>query len=210
MYSDQSLRTTGNSSEIISDIFEVHFPKAKTVLDLTYGTGLFWKKYIPSKLITNDLYVPGTDYKVDFTNQFDMISTFRSMQIDVVVFDPPFTSYGRSKVVNHQTKYGASRHQTGGPTDLKDVQERLLHGLLSIGDAFPKKIGLVVKMQDVVESRVFWNSCGVVESLISELNRWRMLDKVYFLGSRYPQPNFKTIEHFRNKPSIFYVARRMR
>ena len=101
--STEALRTTGNSSHVIRDIFALHFPDVETVLDMTFGLGAFWRGWEHAfTLTTNDPYRPAdTQMTVaEIRDHGDSIDWY-----DVIVFDPPFVATGPS-ADSHQTRYG--------------------------------------------------------------------------------------------------------
>lgn len=72
-----------NNAALIADVARLHFRPNDTILDVTYGSGNFWTRYKPARLLTH-----GPD-GVDFR---DLPESARS--IDVVVFDPPYVVIG--------------------------------------------------------------------------------------------------------------------
>jgi hypothetical protein len=76
----------GNSADCIQDIFTIHFPDARTVIDTTYGAGRFWKW-------NHNLTVHGVD--IDPPGPVTVVADYRQLpfqqgQFDVMVFDPVF------------------------------------------------------------------------------------------------------------------------
>ena len=70
------------NDEVFPHILDLHVPRGATVADVTYGTGVFWKR-VPS-----DTYVvKATDLKTgtDCTNL-----PYKPESIDCVVLDPPY------------------------------------------------------------------------------------------------------------------------
>jgi len=197
-----ALRTSGTSAEIIRDIFALHFPEAREVVDLTYGKGTFWKWPIDFVLIPNDKFAsPDCEFREDFT-----ATCWPCDEFHIAVFDPPFTANGPSKE-GHQKRYGADRSQDGAPQNISDV-----HRLLRLGTLEACRIaseGVIVKTQDVIESGKYHDSEGVARDALREAG-WRIIDTVRFLKGRRPQPDAargSRIQHFRNRPSVFLIAR---
>lgn len=79
----------GDNAHLISEAAKLWIKEDDQVLDLTYGRGLFWSDYRPSRLVTNDLY---TD--ADFHFDYRGLPSALTDAYDVVVFDPPYISTG--------------------------------------------------------------------------------------------------------------------
>jgi hypothetical protein len=203
MNSDQSVRTKGHSGHIIADIFEVHFPNATSVLDLTYGRGTFWKDWTQNfHLHTNDLYTPA-DTAHDFIN-------YPSASYDVVVFDPPFSAKGPpSDRKRDADRYGATRDLPGAPQNIKDVGKLVTGGIHTAGTLVKRDGGLIVKLQPVVESGRLHNTVYDAEESL-RINGWEVIDFIDFAPHRRPQPAGTRVAHFRSKPSRFLICRRAR
>jgi len=83
----------GTTGEAIKDIFDIHFPNAGGVADLTWGKGGFWSKLGSSGLPPNYIQVIGLD--IDVSGKAQIKSDYRlvplqTQSVDVAVFDPPF------------------------------------------------------------------------------------------------------------------------
>jgi len=72
----------GDNSEIFPKIMELHVAKGSTVADVTYGSGIFWKK------------VPADNYRLlpsDISTGVDCRNLpYDSGSLDCVVLDPPY------------------------------------------------------------------------------------------------------------------------
>lgn len=80
----QSIRR-GNSAECIEDIFRLHFPTAKTVLDATWGLGRFWKWDHSLDVVGVDIDSETARVRADYRHL-----PFQPKTFDVLCFDPPF------------------------------------------------------------------------------------------------------------------------
>lgn len=217
-----------SSAEVMRDLWDMHFPyrvNGYDVLDLTYGSGTFWKGITLDaagiRLTKNDRYVGDDDVLRFDYEQFP----FPDDSFDVVVFDPPFTANGPG--AGHNDRYRATRGQEGAPNNVGDVR---LSMLLGLGEACRlARESVIVKVQDVVESGKLHLHAAMVEMLLDDqielrgvlpeggaldmpLNTgWGVEDYVLLNGPRRPQPDTQrgaTVRHFRNRPSAFVVARR--
>lgn len=87
---------SGTSAQTIAKIMRVLFPDARTVIDLTYGNGNFWKDVPPHLSVYGVDIDPGKakDACLDFTKT----TPFREDAYDVAILDPPFLwDEGKSK-----------------------------------------------------------------------------------------------------------------
>lgn len=222
--SNQAMRTDPSSAPIIEDIFSIHFPRIgsmipTTVLDLTYHSGRFWKWDWESKGI--ELHGNGWPDDSDAIDQLGMVHShsvdwsgktgFRDRCFDIVVYDPPHTSSGPASDGGTQAEsYGADRTK-GGPKDMPEVQSLFVNGLfeaMRIADA-----GIIVKIQPMVESRMYWPTHALVYASVhheqsARKGEFYVADEVYLRGPRRSQPPNRNVEHFHSKPSIFMVLKR--
>ena len=193
MNSDQSVRTKGHSGQIISDIFEVHFPDTNSVLDLTYGRGTFWKWpwYDRIKhLAVNDKYTltelpkPYGDQHVNQANAFDFTQYPVAQQYDVVVLDPPFSAKGPpSDRKRDADRYGATRDLPGAPQNIHDVTSLINGGIHSAIKLASR--GIIVKLQPVIESGRLHNTVYDAEESF-RINGWEVIDFIDFAPPSKP------------------------
>jgi hypothetical protein len=220
----EALHPGPTSSEVIRDIFDMHFYHYTTapfeVLDLTYGKGTFWNwdyatTFPNMVLFKNDLYVENWDDPNMFNGDFTK-TDFPDKSFDIVVFDPPFSAHGPpSDGQAHMARYGSDRSQ-GGPQNINDVQTLLYHGIREAKRL--SKYGIIMKTQSVIESGNYFPAQGHAEFVLTsdfeeKYNRdhFKIVDELFFLKSRRPQPDAARgakVRHFRNRPSIFIVGKR--
>ena len=214
-----SLRTSGTSAAVIESIFEMHFPAAESVLDLTWGRGTFWHwDWFSSgfTLSVNDKYaeLPPTDSMLVQATRWDSRSVVEDLgcpewqRWDVVVFDPPFTANGPQKGTDrHQDRYGSTRDLNGAPQNIHDVWRLLDEGTRTACRL--ARLGVIIKTQDVIESGRYWDSETVACTAIAASN-FRVEDKVRLLVGRRAQPDAARgaqVRHFRDRPSVFIVGK---
>ena len=217
----EALHPGPTSAEVIRDIFAMHFTTRNAydplrVLDLTYGKGVFWKwdylskeigpfkGYPYIKLTKNDFYNPPVDgTALDFT----LLSNLPDSYFDIVVFDPPHSAHGPS---SDSKRYGSSRDQKGAPQNYNEVNRLLVNGIKEATRL--ASWGIVVKTMDVIESGKYRLSELYAENSLV-LRQFDIVDKVYFAPPRRPQPDKARgakVKHFRNRPSVFIVAKRVK
>lgn len=201
------------SSSVMRDIFTLHWPGPQTVLDLTYGTGRFWRGWdwrgAGVTLTTNDLFRPA-DLALDLLTPAPLTDG----RWDIVVLDPPFTAGGSTSEA--MTAYGASRGQKGGPQTITgDVWALYLAGVTHAACLARK--GIIVKAQNVTHWGKPYRTVSLVEQLI-ETTDWYVDDDAYLFPSRRPQPGVHrargaaathavTQRRFHEHPSVFLIAK---
>lgn len=77
----------GSNADLIAAVAPLYL-EGRTVLDVTYGRGLWWKRYRPAELTHHDID-PAKGDGVDFRNLPEADSS-----VDVVCFDPPYIPQG--------------------------------------------------------------------------------------------------------------------
>lgn len=145
--------------------------EASTVLDTTYGRGLFWTRYRPPGLIVS---------ADDFRN---LSRPDRS--IDVVVFDPPYISTGNRDTSSVPDLY--DRFGLGELTGWHAIRRLIDDGLAECARVVARRGFVLVKCMDYVESgRKVWNTFHVHAE--AERLGLRMVDRFHHLTGGGPQP----------------------
>jgi hypothetical protein len=122
-----------------------------TVLDVTYGRGLWWTRYRPRNLVAHDIALDG----VDFTA---LPEADRS--IPVVCFDPPYISTGSRATSTVDDLY--DRFGLGEVNGWRAVRQRIDAGLAECARVLKPNGYLPMKSMDYVESgRKVWNTYHV-------------------------------------------------
>ena len=186
----------GNSSDIILKLSKI-FGDVRT-LDLTYGLGVFWKKYAPRQLTTNDFF-KDADRHQNFT-----ATDFGDRSFELVVFDPPFTANGPSKQ-RHQERYGSHRDQEGAPQNIKDVRRLLVGGIKEACRISGRWV--LVKTQDVVESGQLHPNVNLALNTLVKYG-FKIHTEVPFQPNRRPQPKGRRDTGLGARPSVFILAER--
>lgn len=164
------------------------------VLDATYGLGVWWKKFRPHRLVTNDMYVDGADTAADFR-----ALPYASRTFDVVAYDPPF------KLNGTPTESVDARYGVQTPTRWQERMDLILDGIPEVGRV-TKKYVLVKCQNQVCSGSIRWQThliwerakeCGL--ELEEELMR---------MGSR-PQSEDRRQVHARNNYSTMMIFRKV-
>lgn len=146
---------TGTSAETIAKIFDVFFPDALTVLDMTYGNGKFWDK-------ANGLKVNGRDINPDRAR--DGVSDFYALDdadgsFDVCVFDPPYyTDAGKESIM---------RKRFGSFEGMADLIEAVENGVREARRV--ARLGVVVKIQDHIHGNRLVMMSDMVRSAMAPI-----------------------------------------
>lgn len=172
----------GESHEAIAKILS-YFPTVKTVLDPTYGKGVFYKS-------CPFLSIIGKDLELDFRHL-----PFKDASFDAVIIDPPYQQGGRASA--YEGSYGLWGRSTN------NLIAAYIEGIY---EGLRVATGIVIaKCADAVESGKF---VPVATRIISSVNRplWDMLIVVRY--SSMTHPSWKTVEHFRHNYAYYLVWRK--
>lgn len=166
------------------------------VLDLTYGSGAFWRLRRPQYLTTNDFDMEsGAQWHTDF-RQADLV--WMPGQFDVVVFDPPYKLNG--------TPSGPMdlRYGVGQPTRWQDRMQQCLDGIAAACALRPRTL-LIKCMDQVVSGRVRWQAREFANA--GMLGGFRLVDELLMMSGR-PQPDGRRQVHARRNYSNLLVMER--
>jgi len=147
-----------------------------TVIDVTYGRGLWWTQYHPADLVAHDLATDGVNF-------CELPEADGSMS--VVCFDPPYISTG-----NRETSSVGELYDRFGLGNLKGW--RAIRALVDAGLAECARVlepggYLLVKCMDYTESgRKVWNTFHVFDQ--AEQLGLRLVDRFHHLTGGGPQP----------------------
>ena len=104
----------GNNSDLITSIAPLYL--TGSVLDVTYGRGMWWNRFTPEPFAFHDLAIDG----VDFTGLPELDDS-----VDAVCFDPPYIASGgvatSAKAKAFRKDFGVT---TRSQTDLWSLVER--------------------------------------------------------------------------------------
>jgi hypothetical protein len=146
----------GNNSALISAVARLYVPDGALVADVTWGFGVFWKRFTGRRrftLIGSDIRPPaelggGVMLQADFRQL-----PYADASIDVVVFDPPYVHCG-SPYMKHNYRYGTvltnnMRH----PEIMALYREGMIEArrVLRVGGT------LWVKCKDENDGKQYWN-----------------------------------------------------
>jgi len=191
MFWHHSLFRCAASGPVLETLFGLHFPEAETVLDATWGKGVFWRGWNAPPVVGTDLDpAKARDAIADATRL-----PFADDSFDVAVLDPPFRAASSNWALNED--YGTIE-------TMKGVYRLYEQGIKEC--ARVARLGMVVKCQDLVSS-------GVLRHL-----RWRVIlwgneacgsfpedIAVFASGARIMCDNWATQQHLRRSESFFVL-----
>lgn len=184
------------NADLIADVAKLGYLKpTDTVLDPTYGRGLWWKKFKPAVLIKHDLY------KLDGVNYENLPED--DCSVDAVAFDPPYVAQGgrkTSRVDERNDRYGLVE----APRTPEALAASIALGIKECARVLKPKGFLIVKAKDYISSGKFFDGTGEAKTAALGAGL-RYVDRFEHLGSPGPQPKHKTQKHSRRNLSTLLV-----
>lgn len=183
-----------NNAQLMRDCWLLGYLPRGVQLDMTYGTGRFWKDYRSDLLITNDLYTTA-DFHYDFT----ALPVHWAENFVAVIFDPPYKLNGTGGSHPSDGSYGVAN---SGKNRMTPIYDGVAEGarVLAPGGY------LLVKCQDqVVSGKKVWQTFGVKTA--GEANDLTLVDQLHVQSYR-PQPAGRRQLHSRGDYSTLLVFRK--
>lgn len=177
------------------------------VLDMTYGRGVWWKKWRPHQLVTNDL---NADVPAMFHEDFRSMH-FEPATFDAIAFDPPYSAAGgaaTSTIPGYLERYGRV------PSTPAEIQDQANDGLTE-AHRLVRPGGIVLtKCQSYVWSGRLY--LGAHHTLAHALDvGFEVCEILQHTGKGRPQPvrhladgSVAPQRHARQNYSSLYVLRR--
>jgi hypothetical protein len=146
--------TAAPSAVVVARMLAVLYPDARTVLDMTYGSGKFWD---------GSARVAVTGLDLDPARAPNVVGDFRALpfadrSFDVAIFDPPYhTDMGRGKSSIMGARFGTF-------ATLPELEAAVRQGCAEAWRV--ARLGVIVKCQDYIHaSRPVWMSDWVRSAL---------------------------------------------
>lgn len=141
-----SVQSVKRNADLIAAIAPLWIKPTDTVVDMTYGRGLFWTEYRPEHLVCHDLY---TLDGVDFRHLPES-----DHSVDVCVFDPAYVPTGgveTSTLPDFRNRYGTDTARRARDHIQSDIRDGITeaHRVLRIGGR------LLVKSMNYIEGGRF-------------------------------------------------------
>lgn len=170
-----------------------------SVLDATFGNGIFWRTFQPEVLVCNDL----TPTKGDLHHDFRSLP-FSDQTFDCVLFDPPYQVAGSTGMPLKGVDY--ARFGITGRSN-RDVRNLIEDGVIEC--ARVAKTHLLVKCMDQVASTEMWWQTDQVTEIARDCG-FRKVDRFDLLRSaprplargviqRHAAANYSTLLVFRRR-----------
>jgi len=197
----------GVNEELFPLILDLHIPPGSVVADVTYGTGIFWKRVLRRKYV-----LKATDIAtgVDCRNL-----PYRDGTLDCVVLDPPYMEglyrrsrsnlAGRGTYAAFRTTYSNGEETSGGPKYHDAVLDLYFRAGREAYRVLRDYGVLIVKCQDEVSANT--QRLTHVE-IINEYKAFGFYTKDLFVLVRSNRPSVSRIlkqEHARKNHSYFLV-----
>lgn len=182
-----------NSKAVIARILAVDFPDIKSVADLTWGKGAFWRDDNRDRVIGLDkLPRYGCQIAADARHV-----PLADGAVDVAIFDPPH-QHGISKTttLRHQADFDRMANQ-------KDIHQLLL-------DAAPElqriaRVGAIVKLTDMVEAGRFMPTHAMFAAAVAPSLGWPCDMAILDSGVVRPMKPNQRVLHLRQAHSFFLI-----
>jgi hypothetical protein len=188
------------NGDLIADVARIHLDVDDLTLDATHGRGVWWQRWRPARLVTNDAHVPGADVAADFRRLPFAAGTF-----DVVAYDPPYCAQGGRKtstVPDYNARYG----RPSAPMSAAGTQQLVCDGLTEVARVVRPRGVLLVKCADYVWSGSYWP--GTHHTLCHALDLGlELVDRFEHIGPLGPQPPRARQLHARRNVSTLFVLR---
>jgi len=204
-----------NNGELIADVARLgYLHEDWLTLDVTYGTGRFWSKFRPRRLVASDLYAEGAMHHWDFTALPVGTGDYK-----VVVLDPPYKLNGTS------TGEGPSALDAGYGVSGKYVAWQDRHALIRRGIREAMRVTtsggfVLVKCQDqVCSGAIRWQTREFAD--FGEMEGATLVDRFDMIGRMRKQPMEAKVDakgtvvraareqrHAHGRPSTLLVFRR--
>lgn len=134
---------SGTSAQTVAKMLRVLFPDGKTILDMTYGNGGFWRG-VPWANVTGIDIIPdkARDVCADFRHL-----PFADRSFDVTIFDPPYLSDVSKK------NPGIVGRRFGSFNNQSDTWQSVVSGMQEAWRV--ARIGVIVKVQQHIHASLF-------------------------------------------------------
>lgn len=214
----------GKTAQCIQDIFTLHFPEAKTVLDVTYGKGRFWDWPHSLTIIGNDI---DPESPCEYHRDYRALG-FEPDFCDVLCFDPPFIfTPGINRIIGtkrfflgaesrksdfegedgngaRQRKYEAASKELvkpANPVDLIQHTRSVMQQAIYLA-----RQGMIIKGQDLIVNKADWwsyNALKVAEELGIGLPSDSLIQ--HSPAHRMADPRWKKQYHFRRAHCFYFI-----
>ncbi len=187
------------NGELIRDVQKLGYISDRdSVLDCTYGLGVFWSEWKPKGYLfhrtdANPAKSPDDPDGVDFRKM-----PHKDQSFDVVVYDPPYGMRGTSALESDE-QYGIDENMRW-----QDRWALIYDGLEECCRVARRRVLIKIQAQ-VVSAKVRWQDIEAV--IVAERNGFGLRDRFDFLSYR-DQPAGTSQKHARRNASTLLVLDR--
>ena len=203
----------GNSGACIQDIFDIHFADARSVADVTFGKGRFWRwpdqtRWTPDVISLDADIRGGASIRADYR-----FVPLKDQSVDVLIFDPPFIfTPGIRRIVGAKrfflgSEEGVRFNEDDRVQRPKNAAELMTHTAHVFTEA--RRIarqGIILKGQDLIVDRPHWWSFSV---MLSCLSRYGIMPEDMLIqvspAARLNDPRWKKQYHFRRRHALYLI-----
>lgn len=197
--------TWPSNAELIADVASLYFDDNAYILDATYGRGVWWKKWRPSFVVTNDV-----DEQVDaqYHHDFRYFPQYWENRFDVVAFDPPYVCVGgreTSGIEEMYQRFGLIH----APKTPFDTQLLINNGLRECARVTRPGGIVLCKCQDYISSGKLWQGTFWTVNAACSTTSLELVDRFEHIAKApRPQPPGRRQVHARRNLSTLFVFRK--
>ncbi len=198
----------GNNNDLFPDVLDLYVPDGSTILDVTYGKGIFWKDVNIDarsyKLFTNDCEYGLGEYSYDCR---ELPKPWEDA-FDTVIFDPPYLYVGGWKTMRNfgaaNSKLYRNQERAEKISGVKQVDLLYYNSMKEAYRVLKHKGILIIKCMDQVQSgKQVWAHMTYKE--YAEILGFRSEDLFVLVRKSKPLMRHKKQIHARKNHSYFLV-----
>jgi tRNA G10 N-methylase Trm11 len=170
-----------------------------SILDPTYGKGVWWKNWRPTGLIArSNLTEPEFDFRA---------TEYENNTFDAIAYDPPYVCIGGRKTTGVEDRLYGKYGLMDAPKTPAALQLLINDGLTEMARIVKPKGFILVKCQDYVSSNKLWIGTHWTLDHALKLDL-EVVDRFEHITSPRPQPPGRGQVHARRNLSTMLVFRK--
>lgn len=187
-----------SNADMIVDMVRLGYLTADDlVLDPTYGSGRWWKKWSPRMLVHHNNTEDGSDFRD---------TGYPDNHFDAVAYDPPYVCIGGRKTSGIKSMYDGYG-LTDAPRTPDALQDLINCGLSEMKRVVKPKGIILVKCQDYVSSGKLYPGTFNTH-YFARLLGLELVDRFEHIGNPRPQPPGRRQVHARRNLSTLFIFRK--